>query len=166
MIYGIYAEKIKTVLMFYLVLYVFIAVSLGKTMPSISLQSLKYFALMFILTSIILIPLTLIQQVSAEVVVTTAISFGFFHAFVKAFIEERIWGDGLKSRIGKPLNALTFGLFHLAVTFTTAGVNLIAIGVLMILRFVWDNIHDRYGVMGSTGSHFAYNAFVMGFEIL
>ena len=120
---------------------------------------------MFILTSIVLVPLTMLQGIGAEVAVTTALGFGLFHAFVKAFIEETVWADILKKRIGKLGSAITFGLFHLAVTFTVGGINFIAIAMLMILRFIWDSIHDRYGIMGSTGSHFAYNSFVMGMKL-
>ena len=167
-VYGIYAEQVKTVMVAYFLLLAVVLASFGVGLPSMSLSiyEIKNFALMFILTSLVLLPLQFLQGLSAEVAITTALGFGLFHAFVKAFIEETIWADILKKRIGRYGSAITFGLFHLAVTYTTGGVNFIAIGILMLLRFIWDFIYDRYGVMGSTGSHFAYNSFVMGMKLI
>jgi len=167
-VYGIYAEQVKTVMVAYFLLLAVVLASFGVGLPSMSLSiyEIKNFALMFILTSLVLVPLQFLQGLSAEVAITTALGFGLFHAFVKAFIEETIWADILKKRIGIHGSAITFGLFHLAVTYTALGVNFIAIGILVILRYIWDFVHDRYGVMGSTGSHFAYNAFVMGMKLI
>jgi len=163
LIYGIYAEQVKTVMVAYFLLLAVVLASFGVGLPSMSLSlyEIKNFALMFILTSLVLIPLQFMQGLSAEVAVTTALGFGLFHAFVKAFIEETIWADILKKRIGRYGSAITFGLFHLAVTYTALGINFIAIGILMILRFIWDYVHDKYGIAGSTGSHFCYNLFAI-----
>lgn len=172
-LYGVYAEKVKVVLTAYLLFYAVVIASFGRGLPSMNLDimALRNFALMFVFTTLVLVPVGFLiggatgAVNTAEVTVVLASGFGMLH-FIKAFIEETVWADILKKRAGPWVSVVTFGLFHLAVTYSVGGINYGAIAVLMVLRYVWDMVYDRYGVMGSTGSHFAYNAMVMGMKIL
>lgn len=166
-VYGVYAEQVKTTLIAYFILILMVSVATGSQLfAPLTIMDLRNFAIMFILTTLVFVPLQFLRGLGAEVAVTSALGFGLLHGFVKAFIEEEVWADKLKKHIGPVGSALTFGLFHVSMTLVSGGVNYAAIVLLTALRFVWDKIYDRFGVMGSTGSHFAYNAAVMGMKIL
>ena len=106
---------------------------------------------------------TIFPQASIE----TALGFGALHAFVKAYIEESVFRDALpKAGLGDVISNVLFGMFHLAVLTTVGGLTylqaLLPITVLIILGLVWAGVRNIYGIMGSTGSHFAWNLFAYG----
>jgi hypothetical protein len=130
---------------------------------------------MFIATSLamLLIPkLITAGSIEASVAVQMAFGFGFLHAFVKAFNEEVIFRQILPivAGLGDIISNVLFGIFHIAVvisqlsllkmpvTFWTVAA---PVGILVVLGFLWAKIRDRFGLMGATGSHFAYNLGVM-----
>lgn len=167
LVYGVYAEPVKTTLIAYFILLIMVTLfSRGELFAPLTFLDLRNFAVMFFVTTFVFIPLQFLSGLGAEVAVTTALGFGLLHGFIKAFIEEEVWADKLKKLIGPWGSAITFGIFHLSVTAISGGVNYIAILLLAGLRLVWDKVYDRFGVMGSTGSHFAYNAAVMGLKII
>ena len=97
---------------------------------------------------------------------TLALGFGFLHAMVKAFNEELIFRDALPSIIGGKakllyvdiVSSVAFGAFHFAVS----GASLLVMAFLSVLGFIWSQVYRRFGLMGSTGSHFAYNLAALG----
>ena len=111
-----------------------------------------------------------------------ALGFGALHGFVKAYIEESVFRDALpiKAGLGDIISNVLFAAFHgfilLGATIPTqvsAG-KLVDLGAanwqyaiiplitLFVLGLGWAKIRNVWGIMGSTGSHFAWNLFALG----
>jgi len=169
-IYGPYAGIVKDVMLAYFMLLGILSPFVIQVLLRIGLQDIPAFSLLFIATSVIMLILPTIKGVTGEVEkgITLALGFGLLHGIVKAFNEEVIFRGVLPKLMGdrgKGINyiagiasSLAFGIFHLAVT----GVNWLAMIFLSCLGFIWYLIYKRYGIMGSTGSHFAYNLAALG----
>jgi hypothetical protein len=116
---------------------------------------------MFIITVLIMSPLGWIGGATAEVAVVVASGFGLLH-FFKAYIEEVVWAGTINKYMGVYYSSVTFMLFHVTVKVLSASMNFLPILILGGLRFLWDYMAKRYGIMGSTGSHFGYNTIISG----
>ena len=167
LVYGIYADQVRFVLSVYFFMFLLVMSGFGARMPLLSadLSQLSGFAIGFVLTAIPMLVIVklpvfggVIQaQVTPDMLVTAA-GFGLLHGFVKAFIEEAVFRDILQSRLGMVISNVLFGLFHFAVL----GANIMGMIFLTVLGFGWSLMKERFGLMGSVGSHFAYNLGVMG----
>ena len=169
-VYGPYASMVRNVMLAYFVLLAVFSPYVIKILMGIGPKDLPSFSIMFAMTAVIMLVVGgSIVLITGEVEkgITLALGFGFLHGFVKAFNEEVIFRGVLPMIMGGSVKAsiyvdvissVAFGVFHLAVT----GVNIYAMIFLSALGFVWAMVRNRFGIMGSTGSHFAYNLGVMG----
>ena len=166
-IYGPYADQARNVLLAYFILTTVVLASFAVKLPTLDVgeKGLYNFFVGFVLTSVfmLLIPKALQARLASIETTAMALGFGLLHGFVKAYNEEIVFRGILPKALGGGLYAdvlsnILFGLFHLAVT----GASLPAIFLLSILGMIWAFIRNRIGLMGSTGSHFAYNLGVMG----
>lgn len=169
-IYGPYAGMVRNTMLAYFLLIAVFSPFVMKSLLRLGPQDLPNFTIMFILTSAVLMIVPAVTHlVTGEIEqgLTLALGFGFLHSFVKAFNEELIFRDVLPSIMGNGMvasiyvdivSSLAFGVFHLAVT----NVNILAMLFLSALGFVWSQVYKRFGLMGSTGSHIAYNLAVLG----
>lgn len=170
--FGDKAPFMKDILYMYLFLFLITRTTLqrkSKAYFPLS-QAIFNFAAMFIGTAILMLLLpsqvtALLIQGSFEGSVIFAASFGVLYAFIKAYIEEDIFRNRLVTVVGAKGQAVLFGLFHFFVLFAVFGFSyMLVLPVLMLmgLGYIWSRVHDRFGTIGSTGSHFAYNAAIMG----
>lgn len=168
-IYGPYAGMVKNVMLAYFIMLAFFSPFVIKLLMGIGPQDLPNFSIMFVLTSIVMLVLPAFALITGEIEegLTLALGFGFLHAFVKAFDEEVIFrgvlpmimGQGVKTGIYVDIiSSVAFGAFHLAVT----GANIFAMIFLSALGFIWAQVYKRFGLMGATGSHFAWNLGALG----
>ena len=168
-LFGEYTEAARLTLQVYLLLYAVVLATIGRGLPSLNLDifALRNFALMFLLTVLIMTPVAMFisPEASLGAVSVIATGFGALH-FVKVFIEETIWAEQIKKYFGVMFSVVTFGIFHFAVNYYSGSINFYAILLLMGLRFVWDYIYARWGLFGSVGSHFGYNAIIAGFRVI
>jgi hypothetical protein len=167
-LFGQYVEVVRLVLQVYLILYAVVLATVGRGLPTINVDvyALRNFAVMFIVTVLIMSPFAYFLGATTTVQATLVLATGFgLLQFFKVFIEETIWGDIIKKYMGKYFSIVTFGLFHVSVDFIGGTIQWASIAVLMVLRYIWDYIHDRYGTFGSIGSHFGYNAIIMGMKV-
>lgn len=181
-IYGAYAETVRNVLIVYFFMFLLVRVTLGGKPHALSeKESWFNFILMFILTSVILLAFSFIPGMvsTAELTIAlpstliaamgvTALGFGALHAFVKAYIEEDVFRSALpiKAGLGDIISSILFGIFHFAVLVTVRGLTpvqaLLPIAVLIGLGLLWSRVRDGFGILGATGSHFAWNLFAFG----
>jgi membrane protease YdiL (CAAX protease family) len=163
-IYGVYADLVRNVMLAYFILLAILSPFVIQILMKIGIDDIPSFSMVFILTALVMYLVPFITGITGEVErgLTLALGFGFLHGFVKAFNEEVIFRGVLPRMMGNKyggiISSVAFGFFHLAVT----GVNWLAMVFLSILGFVWYLIYQRYGIMGSTGSHFAYNLAALG----
>ncbi len=164
-IYGVYADMVRTVLVTYFFLLALFSPIVIQILSGIGLQDIPNFSIGFILTAVVMlvVPAMFLVTGQLETGLSMALGFGFLHSMVKAFNEEIVFRGVLPKIMGGSIYAdiissVTFGVFHFAVT----GVNWMAMFLLMGLGFVWVLVRNRFGLMGSTGSHFAYNLGVLG----
>lgn len=163
-IYGVYADTVRNIMLAYFMLLAMFSPFVIPILLKLNLDDIPGFSIGFILTAIVMLIIPF-ARITGEVEkgITLALGFGFLHALVKAFNEEvlfravfpRIMGNTIWAGI---ISSILFGIFHLAVT----GVSIIAVIFLSCLGFVWYLVYKRFGLMGSTGSHFAYNLAVLG----
>jgi membrane protease YdiL (CAAX protease family) len=169
-IYGPYAAIVKTVMMAYFILMALFSPLVLEVLKKIGPQDIPAFAVGFIPTALFMLILGLAGfSLTGEIEkdLTLSLGFGFLHSFVKAFDEEVIFRGVLPKLMGGTraagiVSSLFFGLFHVGVLLMLPeGVTLFMIVTSMVflsvLGFVWYLIFKRFGLMGSTGSHFAYN---------
>lgn len=170
-IFGIYATTVKNTLLVYLMLEALILSTLDVALPTIelSIDKFAWFAIFFSLTSIvlILIPTHIMGTLASFEAVKIAIGYGILYGFVKAFIEEVIFRRILPKVVGLGdlISNILFGLFHISMLtmYGFTGVQLVlAFALLTMLGLIWAKVRDIGGIMGSTGSHLAYNLAVLG----
>jgi len=170
-IYGVYAEQVRSVIMIYAGLLAIMSPFILKDVLSIGVYDLSNFALGFLITAaaVLAVPFigTFLIPGQIQEGLVLALGFGFLHSFIKAFFEELIFRGGLPRILRRvtvnPLypdiiSSVLFGIFHWGVT----GVGIPEALILMVLGFGWAKVRDLFGIMGATGSHFAYNLAVMG----
>lgn len=155
-------------------------------------ESLSNFALGFFITALPLFFLfsaigilgqtaNIVEPFIATITIT-GIGFGALHGFVKAYVEESVfrWAIPKHAGAGDILANILFGLFHFFVLIGVTIPGLILAGglvdlgamnftyaivpmmVLTVLGLFWSQVRNHFGIMGSTGSHFAWNLFALG----
>jgi hypothetical protein len=176
-IYGPYASVVRNVFLTYFILLALLSPYVLKTLLEVGPNDIPSFSIGFILTVIplVLLPLGIkLFTGQIETGLQLALGFGLLHSLVKAFDEEIIFRGALPKiiGIGTPAMIVTsvlFGIFHFGVlmlqvqqgllTLTNAVYGMI---LLMGLGFVWALVAKKFGLLASTGSHFAYNLSAMG----
>ena len=177
-IYGEYAETVRNILIIYFFMFLITRVTLGGRPAGMSpRESWSGFLLAFVFTSAILLALGFasglfevasLTEVTPAAVGVTALGFGALHAFVKAYIEEDVFRSALPQAagLGDFVSNILFGLFHFSMLMTVGGLTLetiwLPIIVLISLGMIWSVVRNHFGIMGSTGSHFAWNLFAFG----
>lgn len=174
-VYGPYAPAARTTLQIYFVLLGITMAAFAAGLPKIPIESIVNFFLMFLLTSgaVLLLQPFLGGTLSSFENIRLALGFGFLHAFVKAFNEEVVFRFILPitAGLGDVISNIAFGFFHLAVivaNLTAQGLAvsyasvLLPVGLLMLLGYLWAKMRDRFGLMGATGSHWAWNLGALG----
>lgn len=164
-IYGPYAETVRNVMLAYFILLAILSPFVIPILMKIGLQDVPAFSIGFVLTTIVMLVVPIVTGLTGEIEsgLTLALGFGFLHSFVKAFNEEIIFRGVLPKVMGGSTTAgvvssILFGVFHFAVT----GGSIFAIAFLSVLGFIWWLVYKRFGLFGSTGSHFAYNLAALG----
>jgi membrane protease YdiL (CAAX protease family) len=169
--YGPYAEAVRPVFLAYFILLAILSPFVIRVLLQIAQpQELGNFAIGFILTAVVVfvVPTIIAGAVSVETL-KLAVGFGFLHAFIKAFDEEIIFRGVLPKLLAKGhvflglnwgdvIASVLFGVFHLAVS----GASIPAMLFLMVLGLVWCLVRNKLSLMGSAGSHFAYNLMALG----
>ena len=173
-IYGTYAQQMKDILYVYLFMYLiaFTMIPKPKKVVTITIgRGLGSFAIMFIATFIIMLTISpfmaaVLELSTIEAGIAFIATFGLMHAFIKAYIEEKVFRERLAPRIGGPASSILFGVFHFFVLVGFFGFTLplfIAMAWLGFLGFIWFIIWKRTkDTMAATGSHMGYNTVVMG----
>lgn len=175
LIYGEMAPQMNTVLFIYLFMLVIARQAMPKTEHKAQTipQSIPIFLIFFVVSVIVML---VVQPMMSGVLVASTLeasiefvfAFGLLHAFTKAYIEEEVFRARLSLILGEAGQAIAFGLFHFAVLFMLFGWSpllLAAMAWLTALGYLWGRIEDRFGLAGSTGSHFGYNVVVMGLAV-
>lgn len=166
-IYGAYSGMVKATMLAYFILMIPLSPVIYQQYMRIGIQDIPNFAVGFVATSIVMLVLGgLVALVTGEIEqgLTLALGFGFLHGFVKAFNEELIFRGAIPQMLGgqnvysDAISSLAFGFFHFAVS----GGDLVIMVFLSGLGYVWTLARRSIGVMGSTGSHFAYNLAALG----
>jgi hypothetical protein len=181
-IYGPFAANVKEILQIYFIVFLLVYVSLGLKLPTLNREreTLANFMFMFIITAIIMVTafsaalpgmLAFVASVEPEAV-AIAYGFVFFHGFVKAYIEEVIFRyavpmamklNGKLNVYGAIISSVMFGVFHMSVAFLSGNPYPVWMMIyLSLLGLVFYAVATRFGIMGSTGAHFAYNLGVLG----
>ena len=176
-IYGVYAAEARQVLLVYFILITMVMASFATPLPTITAQpqDMMFFVLGFVATGIavMLLPVRTAQLATFETV-KLALGFGLLHSFVKAFNEEAVFRSILPRMMGGGTIAdiasnVLFGIFHasmlqlqVAAGILTQSAALVAVFVLFVLGMVWAQVRNRWGLMGATGSHFAWNLAALG----
>jgi len=133
-------------------------------------QSIPAFLIMFFITLFVMIGIQpfageLIAASTVEVGIEFVAIFGFMHAFVKSYIEEEVFRSRLSVILGELGQAIAFGAFHFFVLLMVFGFSpmlIAAMAWLAILGLLWGKMENKFGIEGSTGSHFAYNLGAFG----
>ena len=171
-IYGELSGRMTTVLLIYILLLVMSRTEMPKKehQSKTIFQSIPAFLIMFFITLFVMIG---IQPFAGELIAASTLEaglgfvavFGFMHAFVKSYIEEEVFRSRLSVMIGELGQAIAFGAFHffiLVMVFGFSPMLIAAMAWLAVLGLLWGKIENRFGVEGSTGSHFAYNLAAFG----
>jgi len=164
-VYGPYASIVKNVMLAYFILLALLSPFVIQILMDIGFQDVPNFSIGFVITAIVMFAIGSITVITGEIEggLTLVLGFGLLHSFVKAFNEEVIFRGVLPKLIGGTMvadvvSSIVFGVFHVAVT----GASWYAIIFLSILGFIWSQMRRYIGVMGTTGSHFAYNLSALG----
>ena len=175
-IFGGYAPAVEKTLLLYLLMQALtLAVyggTLGTDRPS---EGILNFIIGFSVTSMVMLPLVFVAPgvtaflASFEIVVAV-VGFGMLYAFVKAYVEELVFRDilPLRAGLGDIPSSILFGLFHasalmLAIPPKTGMEIIMGFVVLSCLGYIWAKVvRDRIGILGATGSHCAYNMWILG----
>ena len=179
--YGEYAPSVEKIYIWYLIFAIGIVAFIGKTFPTFKQNPKEFanFAIFFVITLPVALGFSYLLNLKSSIeTIMLIMGFGFLHAFVKAYIEEGVFrGILMRTPLGFWGQAGVFGLFHFAMLSMTAGV-LVSAGtlaaasvpifvisnalLLTLLGAVWGLVYLRYGLMASTGSHFAWNTVAYG----
>ena len=170
--FGENAALMTNVLYMYMFMFVIARVTLPKVEKAqfpLGKAAMNFMA-MFIVTAIVMLFLpssvtALMAAGSFDASILFAVSFGVIYALVKAYIEEDVFRNRISVVAGEKGQSVLFGLFHFFVLVTLFGFTatlIIPIALLMILGLIWGIMQNRFGTLGSTGSHFAYNAGILG----
>lgn len=172
--FGEFAATASRIILMYLMLMIAVHFAFKEPFPDIPLtsQNLVIFVITGTITTVGILALSAAANLFlASFEVITAVSFGFFYAFVKAFIEEDIFRWVLARKLNPVASSILFGLFHFSVLFvlgTPFVVALVGMTFLAILGHGWYILSQFYGkgspsgLMASTGSHFGYNLIALG----
>ena len=182
--FGVFAETARNILLTYLLVVAAITAIFDVKPFSIQVGAigLQYFVIGFVMTALLLLlvsPLFTSQAAGSISTLVAAVSLGFMYAFVIAYDEEIIFRDLLPKKLHIPdlIAQPLFGLFHaaalsavLAQKIASGAIQaamfwpllLLGFAVLTALGFMWAFMRDRITIYGSTGSHFAYNAYAQG----
>ncbi len=192
-IYGDFAPLISEVLTIYLIAFAVVLVALGLTPPTAErpISALLNFIGLFAITTVIVTPFAAFIVESSFEIIILALGFGMLHGFVKAYIEEVIFRFAIPTALGSTpdnpklsagvISSVLFGFFHFGVLTATAS-GLITASILApdlfwtfviqntliltALGMVWWFIFNRFGLMGSTGSHLAWNLIALGIFVI
>lgn len=191
-IYGQYAEMVRNTMMIYFFMFLITYVFANQPPKSLLSEKLSNFLIGFFGTGAILLlvswiigglaPAAFLSEPLIATITITGIGFGVLHAFVKAYIEESVfrWALPKLFGLGDILANIAFGLFHLSILLMITIPNMIAAGnladigamnytyaiypvfILIMLGLIWSQVRNHLGIMGSTGSHTAWNMFALG----
>ena len=172
-IYGAeFSGRMSTVLIIYILLLVMARSEMPKKehKSRTIFQSIPAFLIMFFITIFVMMGITpfageIIAASTLEASLEFVAVFGLMHAFVKAYIEEEVFRSRLSTILGELGQAIAFGAFHffiLLIVFGFSPMLVAAMGWLAVLGLLWGFIENRFGIEGSTGSHFAYNLAAFG----
>jgi hypothetical protein len=171
-IYGELSGRMTTVLIVYILLLLMSRAEMPKKehKSRTIIQSIPAFLIMFFITLFVMIG---IQPFTGELIAASTLEsslefvavFGFMHAFVKSYIEEEVFRSRLSVMIGELGQAIAFGAFHFFILLMVFGFSpmlIAAMGWLAGLGLLWGFVENKFGIEGSTGSHFAYNLAAFG----
>ena len=171
-IYGAESARYTSVMIIYAVLLLAGRSEIPKTehKSKTIFQSIPAFLIMFFITIFVMIGITpfageIIAASTLEASLEFVAVFGLMHAFVKAYIEEEVFRSRLSTILGELGQAIAFGAFHffiLLIVFGFSPMLVAAMGWLAVLGLLWGFIENRFGIEGSTGSHFGYNLAAFG----
>ncbi len=173
-IYATYSQQMKDLLYVYLFMYLIAFTMVPKPKKTVTItigRGIGSFAIMFIATFIIMLTVSpfmgaVLKLSTIEAGIAFVATFGLMHAFIKAYIEEKVFRERLAPRIGGVASSILFGVFHFFVLVGFFGFTLplfIAMAWFGFLGFIWFIIWKRTNdTMASTGSHLGYNTVVMG----
>ena len=170
--FGENAALMTNVLYMYMFMFVIARVTLPKVEKAqfpLGKAAMNFMA-MFIVTAIVMLFLpssvtALMAAGSFDASILFAVSFGVIYALVKAYIEEDVFRNRISVVAGEKGQAFLFGLFHFFVLVALFGFTttlIIPIALLMVLGFIWGIMQNKFGTLGSTGSHFGFNAYILG----
>lgn len=159
-----------------LYMYMFLFLSARVLVPGVERKqaplgmAMQNFLILFVVTAIVMSFLPagvtgLLAASSFDIKVGMMVTYGVLYAFIKAYIEEDIFRNRLSAKLGETGQAVAFGAFHFFALVGLVGfsyVIILPVAILMGLGYLWGKVQDRFGTLGSTGSHFAYNAAVLG----
>ena len=162
-----YAQMAKDQILIYLVLFSFVLVAAGVGLPKDKkFGNGVYFGMTFIVTAVILLVLPFLQTIAGAIQpFQLVLAFGLLFGGVTTYIEEVVFRYGIGDKLlggsaGKGwiqpigiIQALIFGAFHFAIT----GGNVYAMVFLSGLGYIWWLVYQKYGILGASGSHLAYN---------
>lgn len=166
-LFGEFAPQAERIMQVYLFLLIGFLAMFNIAMPGLDTtpRALTGFVVMFFATWLIVGAVPRLITSSFEPL--TLVSLGFLYAFVKAYIEEVVFRQILPKTLalGDIVSNILFGLFHFAVLFSV-GVPLMTVlfsmVFLMVLGYIWSMVRDHFGILGATGSHFAWNMVALG----
>jgi len=191
-VYGEYAEMVRNTMMIYFFLFLIPYTVLNQTPKSVMSENIWNFFIGFLGTGTVLFIITqgigifgttaVLSEPFVATITVTGIGFGVLHAFVKAYIEESVfrWALPKYAGLGDILSSVLFGLFHLSILVSFTIPSMVAAGTLTdmgamnwtyagmpvitltALGVGWSKVRDTIGVIGSTGSHTAWNMFALG----
>ena len=169
-IFGAYASQAKDTLSVYFIGLALSLAVLNSPLPEIKMTAFNIFMfpVAFIATTIFattiisaLVPTAMLASFESVKVMA---GFGILYSLVKAFIEEVIFRGLIQKYTGNFIQAGLFSIFHVSMLWTKfTGFGIIsAFIMLFILGYIWGETAKHFGLFASTGSHTAWNAFVMG----
>jgi len=191
-IYGEYAEVVRNTMIIYFFLFLIPYTILNQAPKSIMGESVWNFLIGFLGTGAVLFIVTqgigifgtsaVLSEPFVAAITVAGIGFGVLHAFVKAYIEESVfrWALPKYAGLGDVISNILFGIFHFSILTSLTIPSMISAGTLTdlgaanwmyavapvitltILGLIWALVRDRIGIMGSTGSHTAWNMFALG----
>jgi len=181
-VYGPYASIVETRLLAYLVFFFIVAVPFAQKLPTLRHDPraplnfvIGFIATFLVVTGVLnsgLLPRAMLASTVDSITIYAA--FAFLHSFVGAYIEELVFRYFLPvvANLGDIISSLLFGLFHIGVRIMSGDpLPWLSIAVLTALGLVWAIIRGRHmgngrfsglGLMGATGSHFAWNVIAFG----
>ncbi len=188
--FGAFAETARQIILIYFILWLMVRVSTGTRPAAMEVKhgGFQNFIALFLVTAVFFLVLMMVAPAfgtSAEIAIASisvaGFGYGMLHGFIKAYIEEDLFRDAIpKAGLGTIISNILFALFHLSILVMFTIPSWVAEGILpslgaanwqyaispvimlFILGLIWSQVRKNYGVLGSTGSHFAYNLFALG----